>query len=154
YMSPEQACGREVDGRSDLYSLGCAAYHLITGRLPFPGDSPIERMGKRIGGKPVPIMEVKPDLPPGLVRVLDKLLAHKPQDRFQTAPEAAEALQAAARPKPRPASSRAEKKPASGVAAAPSAAPVPAPTPTPEPAIVKLAPEYPGWFRPLAGLAE
>ena len=47
YMSPEQACGRPVDGRSDLFSLGCALYHLITGRQAFPGDSPIERLGHR-----------------------------------------------------------------------------------------------------------
>src|SRR5205814_6117198 len=71
YMSPEQALGREVDGRSDLYSLGCSMYHLMTGKLPFPGDSPIERMGKRISGRPVPILEVRPDVPAGLVRVLD-----------------------------------------------------------------------------------
>ncbi len=45
YMSPEQACGRDVDGRSDLFSLGCAFYHLITGRQAFPGETPIERLG-------------------------------------------------------------------------------------------------------------
>src|SRR4051812_50144046 len=78
YMSPEQACGREVDGRSDLYSLGCAMYHLISGRLPFPGDAPIERLGKRINGRPVPINDVKPDLPASVVRVLDKLPAAQP----------------------------------------------------------------------------
>ncbi len=63
YMSPEQACGKEVDGRSDLYSLGCAMYHLITGRHAFPGESPIERLGKRINGRPVPITDLRPDLP-------------------------------------------------------------------------------------------
>src|SRR5262249_61758800 len=75
YMSPEQACGREVDGRSDLYGLGCATYHLISGKLPFPGTSPIERLGKRIRGRHVPITDVMPDVPANLVKVLDKLLA-------------------------------------------------------------------------------
>ena len=83
YMSPEQACGREVDGRSDLYGLGCSMYHLMTGKLPFPGDSPIERLGKRISGRHVPITEYLPDLPASFVRVLDKLLAHKPHERYR-----------------------------------------------------------------------
>ena len=93
YMSPEQACGREVDGRSDLYGLGCSMYHLMTGKLPFPGNSPIERLGKRISGRHVPITEHLPDLPPNFVQVLDKLLAHKPHERYATAAEAADALQ-------------------------------------------------------------
>jgi len=134
YMSPEQALGREVDGRSDLFSLGCATYHLITGRLPYPGDTPIDRMGKRLGGKPVSIGEVRPDTPAGLVRVMDKLLAHKPADRFQTAAEAAEALQALTRPRPRSA------RPAE-------------PAPPSAPVVVHVEPEYPRWFRPLARLA-
>ena len=89
-MSPEQACGREVDGRSDLYGLGCSMYHLMTGKLPFPGDSPIERLGKRIGGRHTPITEYLPNIPANFVRVLDKLLAHKPHERYATAAEAAD----------------------------------------------------------------
>ncbi len=99
YMSPEQACGREVDGRSDVYGLGCAMYHLITGKLPFPGTSPIERLGKRISGRHVPITEYLPDAPPNFVRVLDKMMAHKPHERFATAAEVADALQYLIRPK-------------------------------------------------------
>jgi serine/threonine protein kinase len=144
YMSPEQACGREVDGRSDLFSLGCSMYHLMTGRLPYPGDSPIDRMGKRIVGAAVPITDVKPDLPAGLVRIIDKLLAPKPQDRFQKASEVAEALQALTRPRPRPAA-KVEKK---------AAAPPPTPAPPPEVVHIRVAPEYPKWFRPLAQFAE
>lgn len=142
YMSPEQACGRELDGRSDLYSLGCSMYHLITGQLPFPGDNPIERMGKRINGRPVPITDVRPDVPARLVRVLEKLFAHKPENRFQDANEAAEALQSVYKPKVRGASL--EKK-------GPSAD---APNVAPEPVVMTVSPEYPSWFRPLASLAE
>jgi serine/threonine protein kinase len=158
YMSPEQACGREVDGRSDLFSLGCATYHLITGRLPFPGESPIDRLGRRITGKPVPIAEVMPDIPASLIPVMDKLLANKPQERFQTADEAAEALQGLIRPRNRPGSASMVRK--SPPAPEPSPSPPPAaPAPAPEGAslaysIMKVRPDYPAWFRPLASLAE
>ncbi len=74
YMSPEQALGMDVDGRSDLFSLGCAMYHLMSTKLPFPGESALDRLGRRISGKPVPITEVLSDLPKGLVQVLEKLL--------------------------------------------------------------------------------
>ena len=93
YMSPEQACGREVDGRSDLFSLGCALYHMISGRQAFPGATPIERLGQRINNRPTPITNYRPDLPSSLVTVLDKLMANRPVDRYQTGSEAAEALQ-------------------------------------------------------------
>src|SRR5262249_54308700 len=100
YMSPEQACGRDVDGRSDVYGLGCAMYHLMTGKLPFPGGSPIERLGKRISGRHVPITDYLPDLSPNFVRILDKMMAHKPHERFASASELAEALQNLVRPRP------------------------------------------------------
>jgi serine/threonine-protein kinase len=161
YMSPEQACGRDVDGRSDLYGLGCAMYHLMTGQLPFPGDSPIERLGRRISGRHVPITDHLPDLPPNVVRVIDKLLAHKPHERFASAAEAADALQSLIRPKSR-ASSALASAPAAGNSAA---APVPAdakPLPEPEqppaapqgPMVVKVRPDYPRWFQPVARFAE
>jgi len=149
YMSPEQACGRDVDGRSDLFSLGCSMYHLMSGRLPFPGENPIERLGKRISGRPEPLSEVMPGLPPGLSEVMDKLLAQKPNDRFQSAEEAAEAMQALIRPKVKRAAAPAPAKPV------PERAPAPEPpAPPPPPVVVTERPHYPGWFLPLAKLAE
>jgi serine/threonine-protein kinase len=148
YMSPEQACGRDVDGRSDLFSLGCCMYHLISGRLPFPGNNPIDRMGKRITGKHVPISEVKPSTPAPLVKVLDKLLANKPQDRFQNALEASEALRSVTKPKAKPAPPPVPVEPSVDRTAAPKAGPAL------ETVIVRIPPDYPAWFRPLASLVE
>jgi serine/threonine-protein kinase len=162
YMSPEQACGREVDGRSDLYGLGCAVYHLMTGKLPFPGSSPIERLGKRISGRHVPITEYLPDLPNNFVRVLDKLMAHKPHERYATAEEAANALLALIKGKGRTAtipvaapappaapstSPPGEVRPAAGDTRAPAGA-------AQGPMVVKVKPRYPRWFEPVAQLAE
>jgi eukaryotic-like serine/threonine-protein kinase len=165
YMSPEQACGREVDGRSDLYGLGCSIYHLLTAKLPFPGSSPIERLGKRISGRHVPITEHLPDLPPSFVKVIDRLLAPKPHERYPTAADAADALQSLLKP------SRTRSQPAAQPAAAP-ASPAPGGTPAPAPdakqasaakpqpapadgpMLVKVRPRYPRWFEPIARLAE
>jgi serine/threonine-protein kinase len=97
YMSPEQATASDVDGRSDLFSLGCTMYHLLTGRIPFPGETVVECLTRRARGDPVPITDLRPDLPPRLVGVLDRLMANRPEHRFQTAAEAAQALQAVAR---------------------------------------------------------
>jgi serine/threonine protein kinase len=153
YMSPEQACGRDVDGRSDLYGLGCAMYHLMTGRLPFPGQSPIERLGKRISGRHIPITEHLPDVPSSFVRILDKMLAHKPHDRFSSAAELADALQGLIRPKAKnigsTGPSSASSKSVAGEARAAEARLASA-LPPPPPVIVHVQPDYPGWFVPLA----
>lgn len=152
YMSPEQACGKDVDGRSDLFSLGCAMYHMITGRLPFPGETPIDRLGKRISGRPIPISDVRPDIPPAVVPVLDKLLAHKPAERYQTGEEAAEALQSLlGGPRAKSSDSITAKMPPrkSGLPPAEQVSLPPA-----QPAPVLLTPRYPGWFKPLASFVE
>jgi eukaryotic-like serine/threonine-protein kinase len=161
YMSPEQACGREVDGRSDLYGLGCSMYHLMTGKLPFPGATPIERLGKRISGRHAPITDHLPDLPSHFVRVLDKLLAHKPHERFATAADAAEALQSLIRPKTKtsqqpPASPAQSQSPAAAPAAVDGRNHIapPAPIAPLVPAILKVRPSYPRWFAPVASFAE
>ena len=163
YMSPEQACGREVDGRSDLYGLGCSMYHLLTAKLPFPGSSPIERLGKRISGRHVPITEHLPDLPASFVKVIDRLLAPKPHERYPTAADAADALQSLLKPKSRPHhASPAPAAPAGlvpvalppgpdakqGIAAKPQSAPADGPM------VVTVRPKYPRWFEPVARVAE
>jgi eukaryotic-like serine/threonine-protein kinase len=158
YMSPEQACGRDVDGRSDLYGLGCAMYHLMTGKLPFPGPSPIERLGKRISGRHVPITEHLPEIPSSFVRILDKMLAHKPHERFASAAELADALQNLIRPRAKSIGSAASTAgaPPSGKAAAAEARavePRPAAKPPP-PVVVQVRPHYPGWFAPVARFVE
>ena len=96
YMSPEQAKAGEVDGRSDLFSLGCTMYYLLSGKPAFPGETVVECLKRRANGHPIPITDLRPDLPPRLVEVLDQLMAVRPEDRFQKAAEAAEALQAVA----------------------------------------------------------
>jgi len=96
YMSPEQTTASEVDCRSDLFSLGCTMYHLLTGQNPYPGETVVECLTRRARGAPVPITDLRPDLPPRLVEVLNQLMAFRPEDRFQTAAEAAMALQAVA----------------------------------------------------------
>jgi eukaryotic-like serine/threonine-protein kinase len=162
YMSPEQALGRDVDGRSDLFSLGCAMYHLMTGKLAFPGDSPIDRLGKRISAKAVPITEHLPDLPPPAVRVIEKLMAYKPQDRFASAIEASEALQNLIRPRPRALNSAPinQATPQAGIADRGQAGDLenrdlPAPRPVaPQPLMEVSGPRYPAWFKPVAQIAE
>ena len=93
YMSPEQALALNVDFRSDLFSLGCTMYHLLSGCLPFPGETFAECLALRIKGQPTPITDFRPDLSPRVIQLLEKLMARRPEDRFQTASEAAEALQ-------------------------------------------------------------
>ena len=158
YMSPEQACGKEVDGRSDLYSLGCSMYHLISGKLPFTGDSPVERLGKRINGRPTPITDLVPDLHPGLADILGQLLANRPHERFQTAMEAAEALHTILPTKET--SSVFGRSGAStpvghisGFSNSSSLIPS-APSGSSEPSVLEVRPEYPAWFRPMAAMAE
>ncbi len=93
YMSPEQLGGQEVDARTDLYSLGCAMYRLLTGKFAFPGMTKMDRMVKRMQDRHVPITDVRKDLPVPLVKVIDRLLSRRPEDRFSSAAELAEELE-------------------------------------------------------------
>lgn len=95
YMAPEQSVSaRTVDGRADLYSLGCSLYLLLTGSVPFPGGSLTEKLLKHQMEQPKPIEMLRPDVPAEVADVVYKLLAKKPDERFQSAGELAEKLAA------------------------------------------------------------
>jgi serine/threonine-protein kinase len=83
YMSPEQLSGKKVDGRSDLFSLGVTFYQLLTGQLPFQGDSMATLMFKIANDRQPPLGVLRPDLPAELEQVLDKALAKEPDSRYQ-----------------------------------------------------------------------
>ncbi len=93
YLSPEQALNSHtVDLRSDIYSMGCTLYFLLTGHPPFPDGTLAQRLLSHQSKLPKPLLEVRPDAPPGLIIVLERLMAKKPEDRYQTAKDAATGL--------------------------------------------------------------
>ena len=85
YLSPEQAQGRPVDQRSDLYSLGCVMYEMVTGRPPFTGDSAVVVASKHVLEQPIPPSKLNRDVLPGLEAVIMKALAKNPDNRYQDA---------------------------------------------------------------------
>ncbi len=86
YMAPEQSISSHtVDGRADLYSLGCSLYFLLTASVPFPGGSPLEKLLKHQMEQPKLLEILRPDVPAALADIVYKLMAKKPTDRFPTA---------------------------------------------------------------------
>lgn len=93
YMSPEQAKNSSaVDGRADIYSLGCTLYFLLHGRPPFDGGSPIDKLLRHHTAPPPDPRAGRPDVSPGLAEVILKMMKKNPADRYQTAAEVAVAL--------------------------------------------------------------
>lgn len=92
YMSPEQIRGEDLDGRSDLYSLGIVLYQMLSGELPFTGESVLEIATKHLTEPPVPLREKRPDIPVALCEVVHRLLEKKRDRRYATAAEAKAAL--------------------------------------------------------------
>jgi len=92
YMSPEQAAGLAVDGRSDLFSLGVILYELLTGKKAFDSNNVATLVFQIMHKDPVAIRTLSPEVPLGLQRIVAKLLAKRPDHRFQTGAEAAEAF--------------------------------------------------------------
>src|SRR5919108_2965107 len=93
YMSPEQAAGeRELDGRSDIYSLGLVGYEMLAGEPTFSGASPVSVIAKQITEVPPPVATRADGVPPALAHAIDRAVAKDPNERWQTAGEMAAAL--------------------------------------------------------------
>ena len=110
YMSPEQALGREVDHRSDIFSLGAVFYEMATGRPPFEGLNSQETLARILTGKPEAMARFNYEVPPELDRIVLKCLEKDPEDRYQTAREVAVDLRMLLRDAPSPAVREPEKK--------------------------------------------
>jgi serine/threonine-protein kinase len=93
YLAPEQAINSHgADIRADLYGLGCTLYYLLTGHVPFPGGSPMDKLLAHRTKEPVPVEERRPEVPPAVAAVVRRLMARQPEDRYATPAEAAVAL--------------------------------------------------------------
>src|SRR5947207_4609154 len=87
YLSPEQARGSPVDQTSDLYSVGVVLYEMLTGQVPFTGDTPLEIAMKHLSAVPKSPSELRPDVPHDLDLIVLRALAKNPEERYQTAEE-------------------------------------------------------------------
>jgi serine/threonine-protein kinase len=87
YLSPEQAKGAPVDQTSDLYSVGIVLYELLTGKVPFTGDSPVEIAMKHISAIPEPPSSLRPDVPEDLDLIVLRALGKTPEERYPSAEE-------------------------------------------------------------------
>jgi tRNA A-37 threonylcarbamoyl transferase component Bud32 len=92
YMSPEQVENRDVDPRSDVYSLGCLLYHMVAGRPPFQGNDDLTVLYQHVRNQPDPLIKHAPDIPDGLEALVLRALAKNPDERFQNVKEMVGAL--------------------------------------------------------------
>jgi uncharacterized RDD family membrane protein YckC len=94
YMAPEQGRGEEVDHRADIYSLGCALYHMLTGRPPFSGPSPVGVIAMHMSDTPAKVRSLAPEVPERLQQVVERMMAKAPADRPATYDDLIAALDA------------------------------------------------------------
>src|SRR5260370_6088865 len=99
-MAREQAEGKDIDPRADVYSLGCVLYETLAGRPPFIGSTPVSVLYQQVHSRPAYIRGFNPDVPRDLTRVIELALAKRPDDRYGTAERLAEALQPFAEERP------------------------------------------------------
>jgi serine/threonine protein kinase len=93
YMSPEQAEGKAIDERSDLFSLGSVIYFMATGRGPFRGDQPLAVLRKIVNERPAPAEQANSDVPRTLSRLIERLHEKQPEDRYQSAEQVNQLLE-------------------------------------------------------------
>lgn len=93
YMAPEQAEGKEIDQRADVYALGCVLYEALSGRPPFVGSTPVSVLYQQVHSHPAYIRGFNPDVPRELAHAVELALAKRPEDRFPTAESFALALE-------------------------------------------------------------
>jgi serine/threonine-protein kinase len=155
YMSPEQAVGdREIDGRSDIYSLGVLAYQMLTGRVPFTAGNSVALLLKHVNEQPRPIAELRPETPKGLRDTIERALTKSPEDRWPTAATLRDALTSDAVPgaawrgerrepvrymSPRPENARRDRSPRRGSPAVERSG---VPTPSHQSGGIVLEPEH------------
>ena len=94
YISPEQAKGDETDFTSDIYSVGVMMYEMLSGHLPFDADDVVEVAIKQISDKPQSLQELAPNVPHGLVEITERAMAKRPDNRYASAAEMLNALNA------------------------------------------------------------
>jgi WD40 repeat protein/serine/threonine protein kinase len=92
YMPPEQAEGKEVDERADVYSLGAVLYHLLSGEPPYRGKKAIEALKALLLSPPTPLSQKQPELPRDLIAIVEKSMARSPHERYPSAKELADDL--------------------------------------------------------------
>ncbi|MDF1745713.1 MAG: protein kinase [Gimesia sp.] len=93
FIAPEQARdSRQVDIRSDIYSLGCTFYYLLAGVVPFPNGTAVEKVISHCEFAPEPLVNFRNDIPDAVIQMIERMMAKKPADRFQTPQELADAI--------------------------------------------------------------
>jgi uncharacterized RDD family membrane protein YckC len=95
YMAPEQGRAENVDHRADIYSLGCALYHMLTGRPPFSGPSPVGIITMHVTDRPTPVRQLVPEIPLAVERIVERMMAKHPADRFADYDQLIAALESA-----------------------------------------------------------
>ena len=84
YMSPEQAQGQPLDHRSDIYSLGITCWHALAGKPPFTGTTALSVALQQVNNSPPPLLKQRPDIPPSLAAIVERMIEKKPANRYQT----------------------------------------------------------------------